>query len=109
MIKKGATEMKLIWDFILSRNDGTCVALHPEWKNIKFWYKEGIPVEDLEIPSTGLGGKKQGGPSSTSSGSKGLTCCNLTRQRESIPNRSRGSRSRPRMLRLLLQERPNYY
>ena len=58
---KGATEIKLIWDFILSRNDGTCVALHPEWKKTEIWSKAGSPVEDLEIPATGLGGRHKAG------------------------------------------------
>ena len=48
--------MLLTWDFILEREDGTCMALHPEWANHKFWSKAGLPVEDLEVPATGLGG-----------------------------------------------------
>ena len=48
--------MLLTWDFILERDDGTCMALHPEWSRTKIWTREGIPVEDLEVPATGLGG-----------------------------------------------------
>ena len=50
--------MKFIWDFVLIRDDGSRVSLHPNWSNT--WVECKHPREpqlrDLTIPRNGLGG-----------------------------------------------------
>jgi hypothetical protein len=45
-----------VWDFVLFRNDGSCIALHPEYRSKKIACTRGMPVTDLEIPKHGRGG-----------------------------------------------------
>jgi len=42
-----------IWDYILYRADGSCVALHPEHSKTKFTCTVGLPIPDLDIPESG--------------------------------------------------------
>jgi hypothetical protein len=49
-------EMLHTWDFILTRDDGSVVALHPSYSNTKLTCKCGVPNLDLELPNSGLGG-----------------------------------------------------
>ena len=45
------------WDFVLVRDDGSCLSLHPNYSNTKMTCKYGFAEEpDLEVPTTGLGG-----------------------------------------------------
>ena len=56
-VQRGAPQWRLIeWDFVLCRNDGTAVRLHPEWKSPKIptFVVEGH-AEPVEIPQNGLG------------------------------------------------------
>ena len=47
-----------VWDFVLQRDDGSCVALHPNYSNAKVSCKATpIPaVADTSLPKTWLGG-----------------------------------------------------
>ena len=53
---EGRTDMLMIWDFVVVRDDGTQVFLHPEYSTTKFQCFTGPPMQDHEIPKTGLGG-----------------------------------------------------
>ena len=46
------------WDFMLKRNDGTVCMIHPNWKDNKVAFYEGIPDGNLDVPRTGLGGSQ---------------------------------------------------
>jgi hypothetical protein len=48
--------MLKIWDFILVRDDGTQVCVHPNYSNTKFSCTYGVPETDHELPLTGKGG-----------------------------------------------------
>ena len=50
--------MLFVWDFVLGRDDGTCVALHPNYSNTKLSCKltPRPAVADTSLPRTGLGG-----------------------------------------------------
>ena len=48
--------MLFVWDFVLDRDDGSSVFLHPNWSSTKIACSWSRPVEDLDIPKTGLGG-----------------------------------------------------
>ena len=49
--------MLYIWDFVLVPDDGTRVALHPNWSDTKVECKwDNLGKEDTELPRTGLGG-----------------------------------------------------
>ena len=50
-----------VWDFVLFRNDGSCIALHPEYRSKTFACTRGMPVTDLEIPKHGRGGSDGAG------------------------------------------------
>jgi hypothetical protein len=50
-----------VWDFVLFRTDGSCIALHPEHSSTKFGCTNGMPVTDLEIPTHGRGGSDGSG------------------------------------------------
>ena len=55
-VQRDAPQWRLIkWDFVLLRNDGTAVRLHPEWKSTKIrtFAVEGH-AEPVEIPQRGL-------------------------------------------------------
>ena len=45
-----------IWDFVLTRDDESFVALHPQYSKTKVECKEHWPKFDGELPKTGLGG-----------------------------------------------------
>ena len=45
-----------MWDFVLERDDGSSVALHPNYKNTKVSCKLTPAVADATLPRTGLGG-----------------------------------------------------
>jgi hypothetical protein len=42
-----------VFDFILDREDGTCIALHPSWGKVKLEGIEGHPLPDQEMPRGG--------------------------------------------------------
>ena len=49
--------MLLIWDFVLVRDDGSEVSLHPNYSDTKIQcYSIGADVADHELPASGLGG-----------------------------------------------------
>ena len=48
--------MLRIWGFVLSRDDGSTVRLHPNYSNTKIQCKSGDPVQNHELPRTGKGG-----------------------------------------------------
>jgi hypothetical protein len=54
----GGPNMPKIWDFILVRDDGSKIALHPNYSNTKIECLNvlGPNYSDHEIPRTGLGG-----------------------------------------------------
>jgi hypothetical protein len=52
----GGRCMFKIWDFILVRDDGSKIALHPNYSNTKFECLTPTEERDHEIPRTGLGG-----------------------------------------------------
>ena len=56
--EKGAWEdiRYKMWDIIVWRADGTCVALHPAFSSTKITCIKGIPKPDLEVPMNGPGG-----------------------------------------------------
>ena len=58
--KKNGTEvegkMYHIWDFVLTRDDHSYVALHPNYSNTKVECKVHWPRFDGELPATGKGG-----------------------------------------------------
>ena len=55
--KQGVQEMMKEWDFVLFRDDGSSLSLHPNFSNTKVAYKAGYSLlNDHEVPSTGLGG-----------------------------------------------------
>lgn len=45
-----------VWDFILTREDGSYVCLHPNYLNHRVECKYGTPPTDHEVPRTGPGG-----------------------------------------------------
>ena len=45
-----------VWDFVVLRDDGTVAGLHPNYGDNKIEYYEGVPEEDMEIPTSGKGG-----------------------------------------------------
>ena len=51
------TRILLIWDFIVVRDDGSAIRLHPNWSNTKV-ETFGVPpgLDDFEIPRSGIGG-----------------------------------------------------
>ena len=53
--KRDATQL-LEWDFVLKRDDGTVVRLHPEWSSVKVsvYHIDGYD-EPLRPPQRGLG------------------------------------------------------
>ena len=51
-----ADKMYYIWDFVLLRDDGTYVALHPNYSHAKIECKVHWPTFDGELPRTGKGG-----------------------------------------------------
>ena len=48
--------MLMIWDFVVVREDGTEVFLHPNYGETTFRSFSGMPLQDHEIPDSGLGG-----------------------------------------------------
>ena len=46
----------MVWDFVPTRDDGSCVSLHPNYSNAKVDCKYGERGTDHEVPRTGLGG-----------------------------------------------------
>jgi hypothetical protein len=48
--------MLKVWDFILIRDDGTQVCVHPNYSDTQFSCKYGVPETDHEVPRTGPGG-----------------------------------------------------
>ena len=49
--------MLMIWDFIVVRDDGSAIRLHPNWSNTKVESFDAPPgLEDFEVPASGLGG-----------------------------------------------------
>ena len=50
------TLLEMVWEFVLTRDDGSCVSLRPNHDNknvkCKYWERE----TDHEVPMTGLGG-----------------------------------------------------
>ena len=54
--KKGAAVADTeywIWDFVMERDDGTYVALHPNYKNTTVECRSHLPTPDDELPNTG--------------------------------------------------------
>jgi hypothetical protein len=49
-------EKPTVWDFVLTRDDGHLVVLHPNWANTKVECKFGLPDTDDEVPAAGPGG-----------------------------------------------------
>ena len=48
---------RIIWDFIVVRDDGSAIRLHPNWSNTKVETFDAPPgLEDFELPRTGKGG-----------------------------------------------------
>ena len=53
---------RFVWDFVINRDDGTQVILHPSWSSERIEVKYGDPnrrdnqVVDEELPLSGLGG-----------------------------------------------------
>ena len=43
------------WNFILERDNGSCVVLHPRWNNTKVDCKWSLPEMDHEVPRAGRG------------------------------------------------------
>ena len=55
--QSGQTRLLLIWDFIMVRDDGSAIRLHPNWSNTKVETFDAPPgLEDFELPRTGKGG-----------------------------------------------------
>ena len=52
----GGEEMFKVWDFVLTRDDGSCVSLRPNYSNTKIACKYGEREADHEVPRTGPGG-----------------------------------------------------
>ena len=51
-------DMLFVWDFVLTRDDGTCVCLHPSWSTpTKIECTYGLPRRDVNYPASGKGGK----------------------------------------------------
>ena len=50
-----------IWDVVLTRDDGTCVGLHPNCGNTNVEFYEGVADDDFEIPNNGKGGSNSKG------------------------------------------------
>ena len=48
-------KMLKVWDFILMRDDGSCVSLHPNFSSTRFAAKFSEPDVDHEIPRAGRG------------------------------------------------------
>ena len=51
-----AVEMLHQWDFVISREDGPFVLLHPRFSTTKIACKSQFPTFDGELPNTGPGG-----------------------------------------------------
>ena len=50
-------DMWFVWDFVLVRDDGSRVALHPNWSNTSVECKFAQQLRsDTSVPRTGLGG-----------------------------------------------------
>ena len=45
-----------VWNFVLERDDGTRVSLHPNWSNTKVQCSYGLTGTDHELPRSGKGG-----------------------------------------------------
>jgi hypothetical protein len=44
------------WDFVLLRDNGTQVFIHPSWKGNKVECRIGMPQQDHRVPMSGVGG-----------------------------------------------------
>ena len=52
----GRNRIYHIWDFVLERNNGTRIWLHPDYKSTKITSYEGDSPSDHEVPASGKGG-----------------------------------------------------
>ena len=52
----GNDETYHIWDFVLSRNNGTRICLHPDFSSTKITSYQGDAPSDHEVPASGKGG-----------------------------------------------------
>lgn len=50
------SRMLKVWNFVLERDDGTTVNLHPNWADTKVQCSYGVIEKDHELPLTGKGG-----------------------------------------------------
>ncbi len=53
---RDSNEHLKVWNFVLVRDDGNMVALHPNFSNTKVSCQFGGPISDHELPRTGRGG-----------------------------------------------------
>ena len=54
-------EMKFEWHFVLGRDDGSCVSLHPMWSQPKIECTYGLPGRNVSYPASGKGGRGKPG------------------------------------------------
>ena len=73
---RGSEVFYNIWDFLVWRDDGSCIALHPNYTNTKVSCTIGIPFKDHAIPRNGKGGSN--GPN-TFRGFKAKQCDRILR------------------------------
>ena len=53
---QSSSDLMKVWNFVLVRDDGTSVSLHPNFNDTKVSCKFGQAGVDLELPRTGKGG-----------------------------------------------------
>ena len=60
---QSSEDMLMVWDFVVFRDNGTLISLHPNFSDNKIRCKEGLqahlgpgPASSQEIPRTGKGG-----------------------------------------------------
>ena len=56
-VKPASQTLRRIWDFVLHREDGTSIRLHPDWKGTKVGTFDGCGhMEPVPLPKAGPGG-----------------------------------------------------
>ena len=53
--------MLKVWNFVLERDDGTTVSLHPNWSDTRVQCSYGVLDKDHELPRSGKGGTSGAG------------------------------------------------
>ena len=88
------TEMMKEWDFVVFRDDGSCICLHPNYANTHVAAKHNEPQADVQLPDSGMGGTS--GPGTFKHFT--MKAVDITLRFDAQRNRSRGKNYWPKPL-----------